>query len=95
MHVGASAACHSVAYLAVLLTIPGRAFAWGRKGDHITVIVAEHYLRPETAARYQHLSPALMAEAVGRLDGVFGLESPLEVPGLPEAGEAEAVTLAG
>lgn len=24
------------------------------------------------AARYQHLSPAFLAEAVGRLDGVFG-----------------------
>jgi integrase len=44
------------------------------------------------AARYQHLSPAFMAEAVGRLDGIFGLESPLEVPELPEAVEAEAVS---
>ena len=26
------------------------------------------------AARYQHLSPAFMAEAVGRLDAVFGAE---------------------
>jgi hypothetical protein len=24
------------------------------------------------AARYQHLSPAFLGEAVGRLDGVFG-----------------------
>ena len=24
------------------------------------------------AARYQHLSPGFLAEAVGRLDGVFG-----------------------
>lgn len=24
------------------------------------------------AARYQHLSPSFLAEAVGRLDGVFG-----------------------
>jgi hypothetical protein len=24
------------------------------------------------AARYQHLSPAFLADAVGRLDGVFG-----------------------
>jgi hypothetical protein len=47
------------------------------------------------AARYQHLSPAFMAEVVGRLDGVFGLESPPEVPQLPEAIEAGAVSLAG
>lgn len=47
------------------------------------------------AARYQHLSPAFMAEAVGRLDAVFGLESPLEVPELPEPVEVEAVSLAG
>jgi integrase len=47
------------------------------------------------AARYQHLSPAFMAEAVGRLDGVFGLESPPEVPQLPEALEAAPVSLAG
>jgi len=26
------------------------------------------------AARYQHLSPAFMAEAVGRLEAVFGSE---------------------
>lgn len=44
------------------------------------------------AARYQHLSPAFMAEAVSRLDPLFGLESPLEVPQLPEAVEAEAVS---
>jgi len=25
------------------------------------------------AARYQHLSPAFLAEAVGRLDGIFGV----------------------
>jgi hypothetical protein len=24
------------------------------------------------AARYQHLSPAFLADAVGRLDGIFG-----------------------
>jgi integrase len=47
------------------------------------------------AARYQHLSPAFMAEAVGRLDPLFGLESPPEVPQLPEAVQAEAVSLAG
>ncbi len=43
------------------------------------------------AARYQHLSPAFMAEAVARLDGVFGFESPPEVPQLKEAVEAETV----
>jgi hypothetical protein len=32
------------------------------------------------AARYQHLSPAFLAEAIGRLDKVFGFESPAEVP---------------
>jgi integrase len=31
------------------------------------------------AARYQHLSPAFMAEAVGRLDAAFGLERHLSV----------------
>jgi integrase len=45
------------------------------------------------AARYQHLSPAFMAEAVGRLDPFFGLESPLEVPRLPEAIEVNPVSL--
>lgn len=30
-------------------------------------------------ARYQHLSPAFMAEAVGRLDAAFGLERHLSV----------------
>lgn len=34
------------------------------------------------AARYQHLSPAFMSEAVGRLDSLFGLESPPKVPQL-------------
>jgi phosphotriesterase-related protein len=43
----------AVAYLAVLLAIPQRAFAWGPEGHQIIVIVAEHYMRPETAARVQ------------------------------------------
>ena len=47
------------------------------------------------AARYQHLSPAFMAEAVGQLDRLFGVESPPEVPQLQEAVQAEAVSLAG
>jgi hypothetical protein len=32
----------AVAYLAVILAIPQRAFAWGREGHQIIVIVAEH-----------------------------------------------------
>jgi len=43
-------------------------------------------------ARYQDLSPEFLAAAVGRLDGVFGLESPPAVLQLPEAIEAEAVS---
>jgi integrase len=46
------------------------------------------------AARYQHLSPGFMAEAVGRLDAIFGLESPLEVPQLTDAVETKTVSLA-
>ncbi len=41
----------TVAYLAVILAMPQRGFAWGREGHQITVIVAEHYMRPETATR--------------------------------------------
>jgi hypothetical protein len=37
------------AYLAVILAIPQRAFGWGREGHQMVVIVAEHYMRPETA----------------------------------------------
>jgi hypothetical protein len=33
------------------------------------------------AARYQHLSPAFLGEAVGRLDGVFGDLRPHSVTG--------------
>jgi integrase len=32
------------------------------------------------AIRYQHLSPTFLAEAVGRLDEIYGFESPVEVP---------------
>jgi hypothetical protein len=35
--------------------MPQRAFAWGRKGHRIIVIVVEHYMRPETAARMREL----------------------------------------
>jgi len=73
------------------------AASWHRMaGDDIhTVaqILGNEDLR--VAARYQHLSPAFMAEAVGRLDRLFGIESPPKVPQLQEAVEAEAVSLAG
>ena len=45
----------TVAYLAVVLATPQGAFAWGREGHQIIVIVAEHYMRPETAARMREL----------------------------------------
>ena len=38
----------TVAYPAAILAIPQRAFAWGREGHQIIVIVVEHYMRPET-----------------------------------------------
>jgi hypothetical protein len=41
----------TVVYLAVILAIPQRAFAWGREGHQIIVILVEHYMRPATAAR--------------------------------------------
>jgi integrase len=44
------------------------------------------------AARYQHLSPAFLAEAVGRLDKVFGFESPAEVPEGKEAERSKALS---
>ena len=40
----------TAAYLAVILAIPQRPFAWGREGHQIIVIVADHYMRPENAA---------------------------------------------
>jgi len=45
----------TVAYLALTPAIPQRAFAWGREGHQIVVIVAEHYMRPETTARMREL----------------------------------------
>ncbi|MGA2608950.1 MAG: hypothetical protein ABSH01_16025 [Terriglobia bacterium] len=45
----------TVVYLALILAIPQEAFAWGREGHHIVVIVAEHYMRPETAAHMREL----------------------------------------
>ena len=41
----------TVAYLAVMLATPQGASGWGREGHQIIVILAEHYMRPETAAR--------------------------------------------
>ncbi|MGD0322758.1 MAG: hypothetical protein ABSD45_03370 [Terriglobia bacterium] len=38
----------TVACLSVILAIPRRALAWGREGHQIIVILAEHYMRPET-----------------------------------------------
>jgi hypothetical protein len=38
---------------AVILVMPQGAFAWGREGHQIIVIVAENYMRPETAAPMQ------------------------------------------
>jgi hypothetical protein len=45
----------AVAYLAVILAIPQGVFAWGREGHQIIAMVAEHYMRPETAPRMREL----------------------------------------
>ncbi|MGA3094109.1 MAG: hypothetical protein ABSD79_01820 [Dehalococcoidales bacterium] len=45
----------TAAYLAAILATPQGAFAWGREGHHMMVIVAQHYMRPETAARTRAL----------------------------------------
>jgi hypothetical protein len=37
------------------LWIPQGAFAWGREGHEIIVMVAEHYIRPEIATRMREL----------------------------------------
>jgi len=42
----------AVTYLAVILAIPGSAFAWGREGHQIIVIVAGHFMHLETAAAH-------------------------------------------
>jgi hypothetical protein len=56
----------TVAFLAVILAIPQGSFAWGREGHQTIVIVAEHYMRPETAARMrQLLAPESPEEASG------------------------------
>ena len=40
--------------------------------DMHTVALLLGHKDPRMAARYQHLSPAFLAEAVGKLDSVFG-----------------------
>ena len=45
----------TLACVAFILAIPQGAFPWGREGHEITVIVAEHYMRPETAAAMRKL----------------------------------------
>ena len=45
----------TAAYFAVILATPQGAFAWGREGHQIIATVAEHYMRPETAARVREL----------------------------------------
>lgn len=45
------------------------------------------------AIRYQHLSPAFLAEAVGRLDSVFGILCPHSVPKISEHSAAEELSL--
>jgi hypothetical protein len=45
----------TMAFLAAILAIPQGVFAWGREGHEIVVIVAEHYMRPETAAAMRKL----------------------------------------
>jgi integrase len=44
------------------------------------------------AARYQHLSPEFLADAVTRLDGVFGVLRPQGVPEQKELPEKSSVT---
>jgi len=44
-----------MAFLAALVAIPQAGFAWGREGHEIIAIVAEHCMRPETAARMREL----------------------------------------
>jgi hypothetical protein len=53
----------TLAYLAVILATPQGAFAWGRAGREIIVIVAEHYMRPETTARMRELLALFRAVA--------------------------------
>lgn len=45
---------------------------WGREGHHIIVIVAEHYMRPETAARVRELLAPESAEEASGWDDEYG-----------------------
>ena len=45
----------TVAYLVVVVAIAERAFAWGHEGHQTIVMLAEHYMRPETATRMREL----------------------------------------
>src|ERR1039457_6053833 len=45
----------TMAFFAVILALPQAAVAWGREGHEIIVIIAEHYMRPETAAAMRKL----------------------------------------
>ena len=45
----------TVACVALILATPQGAWAWGREGHEIIVMVAEHNIRPETAARMRDL----------------------------------------
>src|SRR5208282_1666128 len=45
----------TMAFLAVVLAIPHALLAWGREGHETIVILAEHYMRPATAARMREL----------------------------------------
>lgn len=72
------------ALLSVVLATPQGAFAWGRGGHQITVIAAEHYMRPETAARMgELLAPDTPEEAIAiQLRPLFlSPREPASVPG--------------
>ena len=59
----------TMVFLAVILAIPQAVLAWGREGHEIIVIVAEHYMRPETAAAMRKLlAPESPEEASGWAD---------------------------
>ncbi|MGO9402139.1 MAG: S1/P1 nuclease [Terriglobales bacterium] len=54
----------TMAFIGAILAIPQALFAWGREGHEIIVILAEHYMRPATAARMrQVLAPESPEEA--------------------------------
>jgi len=54
----------TMVFLAVILAIPQALLAWGREGHETIVIVAEHYVRPDTAAAMRKvLAPESPEEA--------------------------------